>query len=149
MAFRLIQAMRPAAPQRGSFRRAGALSLCVVACFCIAGGCQSDNKRLEKVRSNSPVVRSAAIVELEEQGDMDSVQILVSMLDDPDRAVRMYAILALRRLTNEDYGYRYYATETDRASSIAAWREALREGSVTIDRSRPEPAEPTTEDAQP
>ncbi|MGE3181426.1 MAG: HEAT repeat domain-containing protein [Phycisphaerae bacterium] len=106
--------------------------LCVLAWSCIGSGCQSDAKRREALNSSSPVVRSTAIVELEKQGDLNSVHALVGMLEDPDRAVRMYAILALRRMCGEDYGYRYYAPEPDRESSINAWRDALREGRVTV-----------------
>jgi hypothetical protein len=48
---------------------------------------------------------------------------LVSDLSSTDPAVRFYAIEALRRLTGEDLGYRYYDNETDRAPAVARWQE--------------------------
>mgnify|MGYP003879937573 CR=1 FL=1 len=65
---------------------------------------------------------------------------LIGLLDDPDIAVRLYAIAALRRLTGNDYGYRYYASDADRAAAVARWQAAARAGELTVggstDRSR-------------
>ncbi|MCA9242615.1 MAG: HEAT repeat domain-containing protein [Phycisphaerales bacterium] len=79
-----------------------------------------------------PPDRAQAVVQVAETRNLEAIHGLVALLDDPDSGVRMYAILALKRLCDEDYGYRYYASEADRAGAIERWREALRDGSVHV-----------------
>lgn len=79
-----------------------------------------------------PPDRAQAVVRAAEMRDRDAVHTLVSLLDDKDSGVRMYAILALRRMCDEDFGYRYYAREDERAEAIGRWREALRTGEVQV-----------------
>jgi hypothetical protein len=74
--------------------------------------------------------RAEATVRLAEAGDVGAVHKLVDLLDDPDRAVRMYAISALRRLCGDDLDYRYYDEPEDRAAGVERWRAALREGAA-------------------
>lgn len=93
-----------------------------------SGGCEAPDARRHRLQSLSPVERSDAIVATAQSRDFEAVAALVDRLDDDDRAVRLYAILALRELCGEDFGYRYYAPSADRASAIEAWRAALREG---------------------
>ncbi len=69
-------------------------------------------------------------------GDLVAVHKLVDLLDDHDRTVRMYAILGLRRLCGEDFGYRYYAVSAERAPAVARWRETLRAGTLTVGQQR-------------
>ena len=64
--------------------------------------------------------------------DRRAAQKLVDLLDDPSSAVRMYAILALRGLTGEDFGYRYYDSEGARAASVQRWRDGVRAGIVVL-----------------
>jgi HEAT repeat protein len=83
--------------------------------------------------------RALAAVRLAEAGDAGAVHELVDLLEDSDRAVRMYAILALVRLTGADYGYTYYGSDLERAVAVRRWREALRAGEVVV---RPRAAVP-------
>lgn len=76
---------------------------------------------------------------LAEMGDRGAVHPLVELLEDPDRAVRMYTILALTRLCGEDFDYKYYEPEAERAAAVRRWRAALRNGEVTVRRAA-EPA---------
>lgn len=61
-------------------------------------------------------------------GDVESVHTLVNLLEDDDRAVRLVASLALRRLCGDDLGYRYYDPPAQRAAAVQRWRDALRNG---------------------
>ena len=108
-----------------------AMSLVVLLCGGLAAGCNSAGER-KALSSPSPVERARATVTLAEQRDAASVHKLVDLLEDPDQAVRMYAIIALRRLTGEDYGYRYYAREAERRPAVERWRAALRDGQVVL-----------------
>jgi len=83
--------------------------------------------------------RARAIVSLAERGDSQSIHKLVDLLEDDDQAVRLYAILALERLTGDNRGYRYYESEQERAKAVLAWRQALRDGDVRLRGTSPPP----------
>jgi hypothetical protein len=76
--------------------------------------------------------RATAIVQVYEARDQKAIQKLVDLLDDSSSAVRLYAILALRGLTGEDFGYRYYENDIARAASVRRWRDAVRSGIVVL-----------------
>ena len=103
------------------------------AAFC--GACASRPTARQALQASSPLTRAEGIVRLAENGDPDAVAALVDLLEDPARGVRLFAIVALRRLCGEDFGYRYYQTEPERQASVEAWRAALREGRVQVRKS--------------
>lgn len=104
-----------------------------------AAGCQSSAAQRRRLSSRNPLERAQAVVRLAEMGDRGAVHPLVELLEDPDRAVRMYTILALTRLCGEDFDYKYYEPEAERAAAVRRWRAALRNGEVTVRRAA-EPA---------
>ena len=120
-----------------SARRGAALLLAMVLLGLLPPGCASRPTPREALQAASPLTRAEGVVRLAENGDPDAVAALVEMLEDPDRGVRLFAIVALRRLCGEDFGYRYYQTAPERESSIEAWREALREGRVRVRKTEP------------
>lgn len=63
-----------------------------------------------------------AIKEAVEEKDRDAIPQLIDDLDSDDPAVRFYSIEALRRLTGETFGYRYYQSETERQPAIERWK---------------------------
>ena len=95
-------------------------------------GCDSGAARRQLLGSGNPLDRAQAVVKVTEARDHEAVHKLVDLLEDPDGAVRMYAIIALRRLCVEDFGYRYYAGSAERATAVRRWREALRAGEVVL-----------------
>ena len=103
-------------------------------------GCGTSGTRRQQLVSPYPLDRVRAAVELAEAGDAQAVDLLIELLDDRDRGVRMYAILALERLCGETYGYNYYDPELPRAAAIKRWREARQRGEVTV---RPQPPRPS------
>ena len=107
------------------------LGLVLAAVVCV-GGCRSSGNGRAQMTSAYPLDRVRAAVASAEAGDARAVDLLIELLDDADRAVRMYSILALRRLCGEDFGYRYYAPEVEREAAIARWREARQSGEVTV-----------------
>ena len=86
--------------------------------------------------SERPAERIAAIKHAAEFGDESVIGILVQRLEDPDDAVRFFAIIALEKLTGERFGYQYYDSEVERARSVERWRRYLREHAPAA--SRPE-----------
>ena len=81
-------------------------------------------------------------MQIAEAGDAEAVDLLIELLNDQDRGVRMYTILALERLCGQTYGYHYYDPERKRAAAIARWREARRRGDVTVRSRRPAAGNP-------
>lgn len=81
----------------------------------------------EALISERPAERITAIKHAAEIGDRSVVTILVERLEDPDEAVRFFAIIALEKLTGERFGYQYYDTEVERARAVARWRRYLEE----------------------
>jgi len=106
-------------------------ALLLGACVC---GCDSTARQRRQLASRYPPDRAQAIVRLAEAGDTQAVHTLVELLADDDRAVRMYAILALERLCGENYGYRYYDPPAEREAAIRRWRQALQDGLVVVHR---------------
>lgn len=86
--------------------------------------------------SEYPLDRARAAVACAEAGDPTAVHKLVDLLEDEDRGVRMYASLALERLTGSTYGFKYYAPRVERELAVDRWRDALRNGQVTVRRNR-------------
>ncbi len=104
-----------------------------LAVLCLhAGGCATDGSGRRELGSGNPLDRARGIVQVAEAQDPRALHRVVDLLEDPDEAVRMYAITALRRLCGEDLGYRFYASEAQRAAAVARWREALRTGQVSF-----------------
>jgi hypothetical protein len=105
-----------------------------LAASALAGGLGCDSAAAQRGRlgSANPFDRATAVVTVTRTGDLVAVHKLVDLLDDTDRTVRMYAILGLRRLCGEDFGYRYYAISAERAPAVARWRDALRTGTLAV-----------------
>ncbi len=104
------------------------VGICLAAVCWITGssGCGPRVPR-EKVSLESPdsAVRVLAIVRTANDRDQSAVPQLVDRLEDEDRAVRFYAILALDALTGTRLGYKYGGPEVERRASVERWRRYL------------------------
>ena len=109
-------------------------------------GCRSPENR-GGITSPYPLDRVRAAVACAESGDPEAVDLLIEMLDDNDRGVRMYSILALERLCGENFGYRYYASDSERAEAVARWRAARLHGKVHLAPTGGDSAETVTSSA--
>ncbi len=107
-------------------------ALCGSAYLTLVAGCQSPAASRQQLRALSPLDRARAVVAVTADRDLAAVHKLVDLLSDPDDGVRMYAILALRRICADDYGYRYYDPPGVRGAAVARWRDALRQGEVRL-----------------
>lgn len=115
--------------------RWGSLTWLLVALTCGAWSCGGRPARAD-LRSGNALDRARGVVSVAEARDDLAVHKLVDLLDDSDRGVRMYAIMALERLCDEDFGYRYYESAARRAPAVERWREAIRKGDVTLKSAR-------------
>ena len=102
------------------------LLCCPMLCGIWVAGCTSS----VQVGLDSPEAlgRSLAIREAGEARSTASVPLIVDRLEDEDEAVRMYAILALERITGQRFGYDYGKSAAGRAPAVERWREFVRNG---------------------
>lgn len=108
--------------------------LLVVVAGCV-GGYKPD------LQSPDPAARIRAIVEVANEGKTSAVPALVDRLEDEDEGVRFYAIEALKRLTGEDMGYRYYESAYERRPAVERWRRYARQHEARTPTSRSVAAE--------
>ena len=129
---------------KGAMLITGGLML-VGTALVLTGCSRSTQMRREHLSSPFPLDRARAAVQLAEAGDSLAVDLLIDLLEDQDRGVRMYTILALERLCGETYGYRYFDPEPTRAAAVKRWREARQRGEVKVlaRSSAPEASRPT------
>jgi hypothetical protein len=77
-----------------------------------------------KVASNPDLsAKIPAEIEAVEKHDQSVVPQLITDLQSDDPAVRLYAIEALHRLTGQNFGYRYYDSDEERAQAVERWQE--------------------------
>ncbi len=76
--------------------------------------------------SPNPASKLYAIRMAGETRDRTAIPQLVEQLDSDDPAVRVFAINALERITNQRLGYNPYVDEVDRRSAIEAWVDAVK-----------------------
>ncbi|HEX4052744.1 MAG TPA: HEAT repeat domain-containing protein [Tepidisphaeraceae bacterium] len=91
----------------------------------LVSGCFSPDPK--SLTSNSAPSEIPAIKEAADKKDHRAIPRLVLDLDDKDSAVRFAAINALRRITGEDFGYRYYDNELDRRPAVMRWQKWLKD----------------------
>jgi hypothetical protein len=73
--------------------------------------------------------------------DRRVIPYLVEDLESDDSAVRMYAIDGLRRLTNQDLGYVYFADDDDRKPAVGRWKQWLAEHASEFSTTQPQQTE--------
>jgi hypothetical protein len=97
------------------------LTLLTAFCGCSARtgprGLASDDSA-EKI----PALKAAG-----EQRDAALVPRIIPELANDDPAVRFYAIEALRRITGETFGYRFYDSPDQQKEAIARWQDWARQ----------------------
>ena len=87
-------------------------------------GCEAPRGPVS-VYSEDPDLQVQAIKNDAARRDPSHEAVLVRDLDDPDAAIRFYAVRALRQITANDFGYRFYDAEDGRKPAVARWRAWL------------------------
>jgi HEAT repeat protein len=91
----------------------------------LVGGCFSPDP--PSLQSNSAATAVPAIKAAANQNDRSAIPRLIQDLDDHDSAIRFAAISALKRMTGQDLGYKYYQAEWDRRPAVQHWRQWLKD----------------------
>lgn len=100
--------------------------LLILAALAFAAGC-TEPTGPKTVYNPNPSIKIPAIKQAVADHDLSAAPELVKNLDSDDPAVRFYAIQGLRRLTGEDFGYRYYDERDQRRPAVLKWRNWLKE----------------------
>jgi hypothetical protein len=89
------------------------------------GACNFGPRGQAVITDPDPANKIRAFKIAEEHKDMTAVRQLVKDLESDDPAVRFYAINTLQRLTNQTFGYQYFANEEQRAAAVQQWNAWL------------------------
>lgn len=104
--------------------RAG--SVCMMIAISLCAGCQ-DPRGPVSVKSDDPDLQIVAMQRDVSQNNRHDIPTMVEDLQSDDPAIRFYAIQGLRRLTHDDFGYHYYASDEDRAPALLLWQKWLKQ----------------------
>ena len=97
-----------------------------VGCALAVGlGCQAPRGPVS-ITSDDPDLKIQAIQRDVVKKNKADIPKMVQELSSEDAALRFYAIQALRRLTNDDFGYRFYEDEDQRQLAIGRWQSWLK-----------------------
>jgi len=91
----------------------------------LISGCYTPEPK--SLSSDSPPSAIPAIKEAAEKNDRAAIPRLIQDLDNNDSAIRFAAINALRKMTGQDFGYRYYDDEFTRRTAIESWRQWMKD----------------------
>lgn len=90
-------------------------------------GCAASERAvsLSDMNNPDPTVRIRAIKWAGENKLDSALPRLVDLLQDEDRAIRYYAIAALRHITGTDHGYDFKSDARTRSEAIKRWQAEL------------------------
>ena len=104
----------------------GYVTLVAVVVGSVAASACSTPRPEKDVRNPDPSGKIPAYKEAVRGKDRRAARQMVKDLDSDDPAVRMFAIVALRRLTGgEEFGYQYFDDPHERRPAIARWERWL------------------------
>lgn len=100
---------------------AGAMALAMMAC-----------RPIEplSVKNPDPSIKIPAIKDAVRRDKMAAAPQMIHDLNSDDPAVRFYSIYGLRKLTGEDFGYRFYLDEAERKPALAKWSDWLKKSGL-------------------
>ena len=94
-------------------------------CVSALGGCGpgAEGTLYERLQDENPTVRAQAAVQAGTQRDRAAIPYLIDRLTDREPAVRMFAILALEKITGERRGYRPVGPDAQQVEAARRWRQ--------------------------
>jgi hypothetical protein len=104
-----------------------AFILMVIGVTVVVAGCVASTPTAgtiyQRLQSEDPAVRSEAIVEAGKTKNAKTVPLLIDRLSDTQPDIRMFAGVALRKITGKDFGWQSWDSRTDRDQAIRRWRQ--------------------------
>ncbi len=91
----------------------------------LLSGCLQTNRpvSLADLKNPDPVVRIKAVKWAGENKNTQAIPKLLELSKDEDQAVRFYAIIALRNITQTDLDFDYRADARRRAEAVNYWKK--------------------------
>lgn len=101
------------------------------ACVCLSMlGCRPRAPR-QPLEDRDPIFLIPAIKQAAREERATEVPRLIQLLESEDAAIRLYAIGALRDLTDRKLGYEFYEPREKRREAVERWRQwAIAEGFI-------------------
>jgi len=99
-------------------------------------GCEMQTGSYRDFEDEDPRIRLAAIVRAGQTRDAAAARYLVDRLSDSETDVRLFAIVALRKITGRTFEYRHYEPRRRRAEAVARWRHWLKHRAEAATRPR-------------
>lgn len=118
-------------PARGSIRWPGcrgaviSARLALLALMLTVPACTDPHGYRRLIHADEPRLRVQGILEATRRHDTTMIPHLIERLEDPDEAVRFFAILALRDFVGTDMGYRYGIDPSRQGPALLRWRRWL------------------------
>jgi hypothetical protein len=78
---------------------------------------------MTSLQSTDPSLRTRAVVKAGNEQDARAIPLLIDRLEDSDSGVRMFAGMALRKITGEDMEWRFYEANRKRHEAVKRWRQ--------------------------
>lgn len=79
------------------------------------------------IHNADPGVRIRSIKMAGDRQDRATLPLLVERLEDEDEAVRLFAIIAIEKITGTRLGYEYRKPAVERARAVKRWRQYLQQ----------------------
>jgi len=111
------------------------LSALALSVMWLATGCRANYR--DMIQSPEPGSRVRAIIRAADRSDRVAIPLIIDRLDDEDEAVRVIAIMALKKLTGQDLGYRAFDPLGRRIEAVERWRRWLKDGKIPDVTTRP------------
>lgn len=102
------------------------LALAIAGMLLAASGCAAEPKNvIQRLQSEDPAERIGAAMDAANRNDAQAVPFLIDRLQDTDPDVRLFASMALERLTGQTMGWHFYESKEQRAPAVERWRAWL------------------------
>ena len=128
--------------------KAAPAAIAIVACWAcwllLSTGCNPrvSSDYVQNISSVSPEVATEAMSIAAENKSTRAIEPLVQRLYDEDSVIRLSAVRALKEITGQDFGYRYYEPESQRIQAIKRWEAWLaQQNAVVEEEEQVEPSE--------
>lgn len=130
-------------PMLDTLRRLTAPPALISTCAVVLIGCSStldppSGNVYQDLKHRDPRIRVLAAREAVLAGQLDAVPLLIDNLSDRDGAVRLYTVIALKKLSGRKFGYLPHATPVEREEAISRWRTWAADNLPDARHSRPE-----------
>ncbi len=104
-----------------------AFILVIIALTVVTAGCVASTPTggtiYQRLQNEDPAVRNEAIVEAGNTKNAKTIPLLIDRLSDTESDARMFAGIALRKITGKNFGWRSWNSRIERDKAIRRWQQ--------------------------